>query len=136
MKFLTENIVWIGLILGSGVMLLWPMLRRGAAGAAEVSPSEAVLLINRENALVLDVRNDTEFAGGHIAAARNIPLAQLSEQLGKLRKYQQKPIVVNCQSGARSGNACAQLRKAGFTRIYNLRGGMNAWKKANLPVVL
>lgn len=135
MEFITENIIWIGLILGSGVMLLWPQLRRGSAGLTEVSPTEAVLLINRENALVLDVRSDTEFAGGHIADARNIPLAQLAERIDELRKYQQKPIVVNCQSGVRTNSACAQLKKAGFTRLYNLRGGMNAWKQANLPTV-
>ena len=136
MEFITENIIWIGLILGSGIMLLWPQLRRGTAGSADVSPAEAVQLINRENALVLDVRNEAEFAGGHIADARNIPLAQLPERINELRKYQQKPIVVNCQGGVRSGSACAQLKKAGFTRLYNLRGGMNAWKQAKLPVVL
>lgn len=135
MEFITENIIWIGLILGSGVMLLWPQLRRGTAGAAEVTPAEAVLLINRENALVLDVRSDAEFASGHIADARNIPLAQLAERIGELRKYQQKPILVNCQSGVRTGSACAQLKKAGFTRVYHLSGGMAAWKKASLPTV-
>lgn len=136
MKFLTENIAWIGLALGSGVMLLWPMLRGAVSGAADLSATEAVLLINRENALVLDVRNEDEFVAGHIANARNIPLIQLPDRMNELRKYQQKPIIVSCQTSTRSGGACAQLRKAGYTRIYNLRGGLNDWKAASLPLVL
>lgn len=134
MKFVMENIWWIGLMLGSGAMLLWPMLRGGASGATDVSPAEAVLLINRENALVLDVREEGEFAAGHIPDAKNIPLAKLTERASELRKYQQKPLLVNCQGGVRSANACGQLKKAGFTRIYNLRGGLTAWNEAKLPV--
>lgn len=134
MKFLMENVWLIGLALGSGAMLLWPMLRSGASGATEVSPAEAVLLINRENALVLDVREESEFAAGHVADAKNIPLAKLTERINELRKYQQKPVLVSCRSGMRTANACGQLKKAGFTRIYNLKGGIDAWKQANLPV--
>jgi len=135
LKFLTQNLWLIGLAIGSGAMLLWPMLRRGAAGAADVSPSEAVMLINRENALILDVRNETEFASGHIAEARNIPVAQLDTQLASLAKYKDKPLLINCQGGVRSASACAMLKKNGFARLYNLKGGINAWTQANMPVV-
>lgn len=134
MKFIMENIWWIGLLLGSGGMLLWPMLRGSASGARDVSPAEAVLLINRENAIVLDVREENEFAAGHIPDARNIPLSKLTERANELRKFQQKPVVVNCQGGVRSANACGQLKKAGFTNLYNLRGGISAWNEAKLPV--
>jgi len=134
LKFVMENIWWIGLLLGSGAMLLWPMLRGSAAGVRDVSPAEAVLLLNRENAIVLDVREESEFAAGHIPDARNIPLAKLAERANELRKFQQKPVVVNCQGGVRSANACGQLKKAGFTNLYNLRGGISAWNEAKLPV--
>lgn len=134
MKFVMENIGWIGLLLGSGAMLLWPMLRGSASGAKDVSPAEAVLLINRENAIVLDVREEGEFAAGHIPDAKNIPLSKLAERINELRKFQQKPVVVNCQGGVRSANACGQLKKAGFTTLYNLRGGLGAWNEAKLPV--
>ena len=134
MKFFIDNAIWIGLAVGSGLMLLWPALRGGASGSQDVSPAEAVLLINRENALVLDVREENEFAGGHVPEARNIPLARLAERAGELKKYQQKPIVVNCQGGVRSAKACDQLKKAGFTRVHNLQGGINAWNNAKLPV--
>ena len=134
MKFFIDNAIWIGLAVGSGLMLLWPALRGGASGSQDVSPAEAVLLINRENALVLDVREENEFAGGHVPEARNIPLARLAERTGELKKYQQKPIVVNCQGGVQSAKACDQLKKAGFTRVHNLQGGINAWNNAKLPV--
>jgi rhodanese-related sulfurtransferase len=134
LKFFIDNAIWIGLAVGSGLMLLWPALRGGASGSQDVSPAEAVLLINRENALVLDVREENEFAGGHVPEARNIPLARLAERTGELKKYQQKPIVVNCQGGVRSAKACDQLKKAGFTRVHNLQGGINAWNNAKLPV--
>ena len=129
-----ENIGWIGLLLGSGAMLLWPMLRGGASGAKDVSPAEAVLLINRENAIVLDVREEGEFAAGHIPEAKNIPLAQLAERANELRKFQQKPVVVTGQGDMRAANACGQLKQAGFTNLYNLRGGIHAWNEAKLPV--
>ena len=77
-QFLINNSWLVGLALVSGIMLLWPMLKRGAGGVVSVTPNEAVLLINRANAVVLDVRDDAEFAGGHITDARHIPLAHLT----------------------------------------------------------
>lgn len=121
-------------MLGSGAMLLWPMLRGSTSGAKDVSPAEAVLLINRENAIVLDVREESEFAAGHIPDAKNIPLSKLAERINELRKFQQKPVVVNCQTDMRSAKAFGQLKEAGFTNLYNLRGGLNAWNEAKLPV--
>lgn len=133
MEFFTENILLIGLALGSGLMLLWPMLKRG--GVAETSPNEAVLLINRANAVVLDVRDEAEFAGGHIADARNIPLSQLEARIGEIRKLKDRPIIVNCQTGLRSAKAGDILRKHEFSKVHNLQGGLNAWVQAKLPVV-
>ena len=136
MKFLTQNLLLIGLALGSGLMLIWPMLKRGAgAGVAQASPTEAVLLINRANALVLDVRDDQEFAGGHIADARHIPAAQLEARINELRRYKDRPLIINCQGGVRSAKACDLLRKHEFSKVYNLQGGLNAWIQAKLPVV-
>lgn len=133
MDFLIENIVWVGLVIGSGAMLLWPLLSR--SGSLELSPQEAVLLINREHPLVVDVREENEYAGGHIADARNIPLSRFKERLGELAKYKQKPLLVNCLSGTRTASACAALKAAGFEKVYVLKGGVNAWRQANLPLV-
>lgn len=134
MEFITNNALLVGLAIGSGLMLIWPLLR-GGSGAASLAPAEAVLLINRSNALVLDVRDDAEFAAGHIMDARHVPLASLSERLKELEKFKDKPVLVNCQSGVRSHKACGILRKQGFSRLHNLDGGLNAWVAAKLPVV-
>jgi len=131
-KFLINNAIYIGLAVGSGLMLLWPMLRRGAKS---VSPSEAVLLINRNQGVVLDVRDDAEFAAGHINDARHIPLAKLEDRLAELQKFRDKPVIVHCQSGVRSSKAAATLRKHEFTQVYELDGGVNAWTQAKLPLV-
>lgn len=132
MDFIKSNILLIGLAIGSGLMLLLPGFKKGAGG---VSPAEAVTLINRSNALVLDVRDDAEFASGHIADATHIPVSELANRLSELKKYQNKPILVNCQRGMRSAKACDILRKAEFTQITNLHGGLDAWIEAKLPVV-
>lgn len=135
MKFLSVDLLWIGLAASSGIMLLWPMLMRGAGGVTNVTPNEAVLLINRANAVVLDVRDDAEFANGHIADARHIPLAQLAERIKEIQKFKDKPILVNCQAGARAAKACDILRVNQFTQVNNLQGGINAWVQAKLPIV-
>ena len=135
MEFFKSNILLIGLASGSGIMLLLPSLKKGAGGVPNLSPPEAVTLINRSNAFVLDVRDDAEFASGHIADATHIPVADLAARIGELKKYQNKTILVNCQKGMRSAKACDILRKAEFTQVNNLQGGLSAWLEAKLPVV-
>ena len=135
MKFLADNVLLIGLAIGSGFMLLLPMLKRSASGVANLTPTEAVLLMNRSNAVVVDVREATEYAQGHIADAKHIPLAQLGERLKELTRYKDKPVLLHCQGGVRSAKACDLLAKQGFTKLYNLQGGINAWQQAKLPVV-
>lgn len=135
MEFVKENILLIGLALGSGILLIMPGFRKGAGGVPNLSTAEAITLINRQHALVLDVREDTEFASGHIIDAKHIPLAKLPERLSELNKYKDKPILVNCQRGMRSAKACEILRKAEFKQIHNLQGGLEAWMTAKLPVV-
>lgn len=135
MEFIKSNILLIGLVLGSGIMLLLPSFKKGAGGVPNLSTAEAINLINRNHALVLDVRNEAEFAGGHIVDAKHIPLDKLAERLNELNKYKDKPILVNCQRGMRSAKACEVLRKAEFKQIHNLQGGLDAWLAAKLPVV-
>ena len=135
MEFIKSNILLIGLALGSGFMLLLPLLRKGAGGVPNLSPAESVTLINRSNALVLDVRDVAEFASGHIADAINIPVDSLAGRLAELKKYQNKTILLNCQRGMRSAKACDILRSAEFSQLHNLQGGLDAWLEAKLPVV-
>ena len=130
MEFLQQNISWVMLAVFSGGMLLWPMLR----GPGGISVTEATTLINREDGVVLDVREANEWSTGHIPNARHIALGQLPGRLSELDKFKGKPVVVCCASGNRSSSACGALRRAGFERVYNLAGGIGAWSEAGLPV--
>lgn len=113
-------------------MLLWPTLVRSSQGAA-LSPAQAVQLINREKAVLIDVCEPNEFAAAHVAGARNIPLASL-EGHKSLPSNKTLPVVLICQSGARAGRAAATLRKLGYEKAQVLGGGMKSWRDANLPV--
>lgn len=133
-EFLLNNLALVALFVASGALLLWPELSRFAGGANAVGTLEATRLMNQPGALVLDVREDAEFASGHLPKARHIPLAQLGTRIGEIAKFKEKPVIVTCRSGARSGSACRALRNAGFTQVYNLKGGVPAWEQASLPV--
>ena len=134
-EFIKHNIIFIGLAIGSGFSLLWPMINRSANGAANISATEAVLLLNRGKPLVLDVRDATEFAAGHIQGAKNIPVAELAGRLKEIEKFKDKPILVNCQKGMRAKTACGILKAQKFTQLNNLQGGLDAWVEAKLPLV-
>lgn len=135
MEFFKDNVLLIGLALGSGIMLLLPTLKKSAGGVPNLTTAEAINLINRSHAIVLDVREDAEFANGHIVDAKHIPVDKLAERLNELAKYKDKPILVNCQRGMRTAKACDILRKAEFTQVHVLQGGLDAWLEAKLPVV-
>jgi len=130
-----QNNIWLVLIaLGSGTMLLWSLLGNRLRGVKEVDNAAALQLINHKNALVLDVREESEFHAGHIRGAKLIPLLKLKDRVGELERYREQPIVVVCRSGQRSATASALLGNRGFAQAYNLTGGMMAWQKAELPV--
>jgi rhodanese-related sulfurtransferase len=135
MKFITENIFLIAVAFVSGAMLVWPLVRRGVGvGGPSVNTLEATVLINRQDALVIDVRDQNEYAAGHILNARNVPLAHLEERIGELSKYKEKPVIIACGTGQRSGTAQSLLKKHGFSNVVNLAGGFAAWRQAGLPV--
>lgn len=135
MDFFKENVMLIGLALGSGVMLLWPMWSRGAAGVPNISATEAVMLMSRAKPLILDVRDEAEFAAGHIQGAKHIPLADLSNRIKEIEKFKDKPVLVHCQSGMRAKTACTLLRTQQFSQLNQLKGGLNAWQEAKLPLI-
>lgn len=112
--------------------LLAYQLIRGNKGS--VDPLGATDLINRREAVVIDVRPLADFAQGHIINAINIPMNGFKNQITTLHKHKGKPIVIACRSGSQSAMACQQLRKEGFEDVLNLRGGIMAWQSANLPV--
>jgi rhodanese-related sulfurtransferase len=134
LEFVKNNWHLIALAFVSGAMLVWPMVRRLSAGGASLSTLQATQLINREDALVLDVRDLVEFAKGHILGAKHVPLAELDKRAAELHKHKAKPVIVSCDGGNKSLAGMAQLRKLGFEKVFNLAGGYAAWQQAGLPV--
>jgi rhodanese-related sulfurtransferase len=128
------NMVLLGLALASGGMLLWPLVSRPFRASHEVGVFDAVQLINRRDALVLDVRASGEYAAGHIANARHIQEAQLADRIKELEKFRSRPIIVSCGTGSRAPGVAATLRKQGFPEAFALRGGIAAWQQASLPL--
>lgn len=133
MEFLQQNWYWAALAAATGSWLLFDLVR-SQGDKSLLSPVEATLLINREDAIVVDVRDQGEYAQGHIPNARHLPLAELERRSGELEKFKDRPLILCCASGARSASAVAQLKKAGFGKIYNLRGGLMEWEKAGQPI--
>lgn len=133
MNFLLENWLLILIALSAATLLALPQLM-GAAGGAGLVPQAAVQLINREKAVVVDVCEPAEYAVGHVAGARNVPLGRLEQQLAATVKNKALPLVLVCQSGARSGRAVALAKKLGYENAQSLAGGLAAWRSAGLPV--
>jgi rhodanese-related sulfurtransferase len=129
--FVRNNLLLFVVAFVSGAMLLWPLFRR-SAGGPWVTTAQATHLINREDALVVDVRDPGEYGAGHILGAKNVPLSRLGEV--DVAKRKERPVIVYCDGGERSAKAVAALRKQGLTRVVNLTGGLRAWQQAGLPV--
>jgi rhodanese-related sulfurtransferase len=122
----------LGVIIG---LLAWNILGEQLTGIQPLLPQEATLLINHDDAVVIDVREETEYTQGHILNAINIPSSALSSKINRLEKYRSHPIIISCMSGSRSAVACKRLKKEGFMQVHNLKGGIIAWQNANLPLV-
>ena len=133
MDFVRNNLLLFAVAFVSGAMLLWPLVRR-SAGGPWVTPAQATHLINREDALVVDVRDPGEYGAGHILGAKNVPLARIDEGSPELAKRKDRPLVVYDDRGERASKAVGALKKQGFSRVVNLSGGIGAWQQAGLPV--
>jgi rhodanese-related sulfurtransferase len=133
-QFVISNILPISIAFFSGIMLMWSLFGNRFRGIKEVDTSAALQLINHKDAVVLDVRERSEYDAGHVLNSKFIPLGKLKERMGELEKFKDRPIVVVCKSGNRSGTACFLLAKQGFSQAYNLAGGVQAWQKNQLPL--
>jgi rhodanese-related sulfurtransferase len=132
LKFLLDQWVLVLVAAASGGLLAWPLVSRGTQGG-KVNASEAVRLINREKALLIDVSEPSEYAAAHAAGSRSVPLGGL-ENAPNLPKNKALPLVVVCASGARATRAAATLKKLGYENAHALAGGLAAWREANLPL--
>ncbi len=135
MKFFIDNWFLFLAAAVSGGLLVWPMWGKGlgAGGGAKVSTTDAVQLINREKAVLIDVSEPAEYAAGHPAGSKSVPLGGL-EASTALPKNKALPLVVVCPTGTRAGRAVATLKKLGFENARALAGGTAAWREANLPI--
>jgi rhodanese-related sulfurtransferase len=131
-KFIVDNWMLISIALLSGALLVWPVIQ--GAAATGLTPASAVQLINREKAVVVDVCEASEFAVGHVVGSKNIPLGELEAKLAGAVKNKSLPLILVCQTGARSGRALQVAKKLGFEQAQVLGGGLNAWRTANLPI--
>ncbi|WP_233101659.1 rhodanese-like domain-containing protein [Variovorax sp. IB41] len=118
--------------LSSGGMLAWPLIR--GSGGGTLTAQGAVQLINRERAVLVDVREPEEFATGHMIGAKNVPLNQLDEKLASTVKNKNVPLLLVCATGARAQRGVAMAKKLGYEQAQAVAGGLKAWKDANLPV--
>jgi rhodanese-related sulfurtransferase len=135
LSFIESNWMLILVLVASGGMLLWPLVQRGLSPTREIGAIQATQLVNRQNALMLDVRETQEYEGGRVPNAVHLPLSQLAERGEEIRRFSARPVIAYCERGTRSRSAAAALTKLGFAQVYTLRGGLRAWAEAGLPVV-
>lgn len=131
-EFLLNHYLLSGTFIALGIAFLF---NESARGGKTVSPQGLSQLVNRDNALIIDIRDATEFRAGHISGSENIPYAKLADHMGPLKKDLNRPIVVVCNIGQTASAAGQQLRAAGLTQVYRLDGGISNWKGQSLPVV-
>ena len=136
MEFFKANpmlsLAWVGLF----VALVVSVIKSTTSKVKNVSHQELTLMVNKQDAKVIDVRSKDEFKKGHIIDALNVTLAEIkNNQVTSLEKFKTNPIVLVCGAGMTSSQAAQLLSKQGFENVFNLKGGMGEWQGANLPVV-
>ena len=134
MSFIVNNWMLELIIVLSGAMLVWPLVQGRFSKLKEVGTLAATQLINRQNAVLVDVREAKEYAAGHLPNAVHVPLSELGGRGSEFAKLTSRPVIAYCERGQRSRAAGSVLAKLGFTDIYQLTGGFRAWKDAGLPV--
>jgi len=117
------------------ILLLVFELHTKLTGIPAVSPQQTTLLINHNDALVLDIRDANNFTKGHILGALNLPVAELENKIKQFEKYKDKPVILVYNTGQAHHKMSRSLKKQGFTDLYYLKGGINAWQQASLPLV-
>ncbi|MDM7322032.1 MAG: rhodanese-like domain-containing protein [Gammaproteobacteria bacterium] len=132
--FLQRHWMLAAAAVGILFMLIASEIARLTRKYAEISPTEAARMMSHEEPLLLDVREINEYREGHLRDAKHIPLGQLGSKIDQLTSWKDKPVIIYCRTGNRSGVACNLLAKHGFTKLYNLAGGIMAWTHDGLPI--
>ncbi len=134
-EFIVNNLLLFAALAAVMVMLIKAELDHQVNKGLFVSPANAIRLMNNHSdALIVDIRTSSEFDGGHIKGAKNLPLNDLSKSVDGITAHKDKPVLIYCNSGNSAGRAIKILRHAGFGKISNLEGGIAAWREANMPL--
>ena len=133
-EFVANHLFLFSLLIAISSLLIWNLFGNAMSGISDVIPTEATRLINHENAVMVDSRSEKDFKDGHILNAINIPVEELSERQNELQKYKERRVILYCNNGAESARALRILRQNGFEKLHCLKGGVHAWRNANLPL--
>ena len=131
----STNTILFGILMALLTLLVVTEFQRRGKRYNDITPLEAVGLINRKNAVVIDVRNKEAYDKGHITNAINLPLQELKSNPKKISKYKNKPVIVYCNTGSTSMAACKFLQEQGLENVHNMRGGIMAWERGSYPVI-
>lgn len=135
LPFIQANVILVGIFFVLFAFVVGVEVQKLTKSYADVAPDEAVRLINRENATVLDLREDGEVAGKSIHNAKHIPGSALPQRLDEIKPLKDVPVVTFCANGIKAPSSCRLLKKHGFSKVYNLKGGLTAWEQAHMPLV-
>lgn len=133
-EFIGNNIPLFAAFVVVLALLVANEVHGNLTGGKRLTALEAVRMINDREPLIVDLRPLGEFKKGHMLNAVNLPLAKLEDRVGELGKDRSRPVLVYCAMGVSSTDGVARLKKLGFTEVYPIRGGLNAWLQNNLPV--
>jgi rhodanese-related sulfurtransferase len=136
MDFLTNtnNLMLLATLVTSGLALALPQIL-GRLNKQLLSVHTAVQWVNQRNAQIVDIRTADEYKAGHIAQSKHLPLADLDNGIKQLKLDSNKPVILVCLSGSRANTASGKFKKAGFSEVACLDGGISAWNQAGLPLV-
>ena len=132
MKFIIDNWMLFSIALVSGFLLLLPIIQSGMTQG--ISTAEAVQMMNREKAVVIDLSEPAEFAQGHPVGAHNLSVSALETDLTRLVSDKSRPVIFFCQTGGTSVKGVLAAQKLGYTKVFLLGGGLKSWREANLPL--
>jgi len=131
-EFIASHFILVGVFVA---LLVAFTINEGKQGGAAITPTNLVNLVNREGAVIVDIRDMKEFSAGHIAGAVSMPFSSLDSRVGELESYKEKPVVLVCKMGQHAGAFGRKLKAQGFENVRRLSGGMAEWSANSLPVI-
>jgi len=133
-EFIGNNLFLVSLFIAVLVMLLWNLYSSALSGIKQLAPMEVTRFMNHEHAIVLDVRKEENYKEAHILNALNVPESDIESRKNELGKYKNKPVITYCETGTISARVAKILQAQGFEQTSCLKGGVAAWRNANLPL--